>query len=107
MWRGSLRAKRIIHSSIRWKIGNSSSILIFDALWLSDGCFISGEGHISEVIQQERIHSLIQHNSHSWNYPLINHYLDRGTAQRILNGPRISSQKKIVIVYIYFFHVGL
>jgi len=65
------RSKRVVRSGVRWKMGNGLSISIFDAMWLSDGRCVSGVGQPREDIQQARIHSLIENNSHSTNYHLI------------------------------------
>lgn len=71
------------------KIGNGMNIPIFEAPWLRNGGCISGLGQSSEVIQQARVHSLIDHNNHSWNFPVINYYFDQVTVQEILNTPLI------------------
>jgi len=66
------------------------NIPIFEALWLYNGGCISGFGQTSEVIQQSRIHSLIDHEHNNWNYNLIAYYFDDAVVQEILKTPLIS-----------------
>jgi len=61
VWRSIFSAKKVIREGARWKIGNGMNIPIFEAPWLYNGGCISGLGQTSEVIQQSRIHSLIDY----------------------------------------------
>jgi len=44
----------------------------------------------SEVIEQARIHSLIDHESNTWNHQLISYYFDDAVVQDILKTPLFS-----------------
>jgi len=61
----------MVRLEVRWIFDNGLSISIFDVMWLSDGHCVSSVGQPREDIQQARIHSLIENNSHSTNYHLI------------------------------------
>jgi len=63
------------------------NIPIFESPWLYRGGCISGDGQPSDVVQQSRVHFLIDHESNSWNHNVINYYFDVGTVQEILKTP--------------------
>jgi hypothetical protein len=81
VWRSIFSAKRIVRDGARWKIGNDINIPIFEAPWLCNGRRISGLGQSSEVIQQSRIHSLMDYENNSWNHQLISYYFDNDVVQ--------------------------
>jgi hypothetical protein len=90
VWQSIFSARRIVRDGARWKIGNGMSIPNFEAPWLYNGGNISGLGQSSEVIQQSRIHFLIDHASNSWNHNLLTYYFDVDVIQEILKTPLFS-----------------
>ncbi|XP_024640669.1 uncharacterized protein [Medicago truncatula] len=77
----------IVRSGARWKIGNNINIPMFEAPWLRNGGVISGVGQSSDVLQNVRVHSLIDQNTNGWNYNMVNYYFDYDTVQEIIRTP--------------------
>jgi len=70
------------------------NIPIFEAPWTYNGGRISGLGQSSEVIQHARIHSLVDHESNSWNHQLISYYFDDVVVDDILKTPLFSQVRE-------------
>lgn len=87
VWRSIFSAKMIVRSGARWKIGNNINIPMFEAPWLRNGGVISGVGQSSDVLQNVRVHSLIDQNTNGWNYNMVNYYFDYDTVQEIIRTP--------------------
>lgn len=51
------------------------------------------------AIQQSRVHSLVDHNSHSWNHQVIAHCFDYATAQSILKTPLIQQVEEDKLIW--------
>jgi hypothetical protein len=60
---------------------------LFESPWLRNGGVISGVGQSSDVLQNVRVHSLIDQNTNGWNYNLVNYYFDYDIVQEIIRTP--------------------
>jgi len=87
VWRSICNAKFILRAGSRWKIGDGSSILIWNNNWLVGNGYLTLQNHGSTHFDNLKDLDCIIPEAKAWNVPFLLSIFDQHIVNQVVNTP--------------------
>jgi len=87
VWRSICNSEFILKAGSRWKIGDGSSISVWNSNWISDNIYLAAQNIDNSPLAELRVSDCILPDVKAWNIPLLQSIFDQQVVDHISNTP--------------------
>jgi len=99
VWRSLCNSKFILKAGSRWKIGDGTSIPVWNNYWMKDNVTLYPLEDVASTLANLRVSDCLMSNQKSWNLPFLHSVFNQQVVEHIVNTPLYPSVREDRLIW--------
>jgi ribonuclease HI len=99
VWRSLCNAKFILKAGSRWKIGDGTTIPVWNNYWMKDNVTLYPLEDVASTLANLRVSDCLSPNNKSWNLPFLQSIFNNQIVEHIVNTPLYPSVREDRLIW--------